>query len=281
MINPNTSIVCALRARRSFATTAHVSRPSNSPRTRLTGSSDDKLGNLQDDKHQVDLSDAPQTLATRSTENDVAHKTATPQSPRRSSQNASTELPLLRGMPVFDATFNAIRSGTKLMFNLPVIERSVQYLLPLAHSIVEQGPRVLARGPSSNASCTSPSHLPNFAGGEARGTDGYSSLSGRHRWDRDRDHDRFHGRETGRIKGPKLQHPHNHAWEPARVDIARTRHAIPTTTSVAWPDDCPGWRGKCHVGQYPIPRAASCNQGPGVRRISGPGRVETGHIRRV
>lgn len=46
---------------------------------------------------------------------------------------------LLLGMPVCDSTFNAVRSGRNLFIQTPGLVRSLQYLLPVAHSILDFG----------------------------------------------------------------------------------------------------------------------------------------------
>lgn len=48
--------------------------------------------------------------------------------------------PLLRGMPVYDSTFDAVRSGRDLFIQTDRSARSLQYLLPLINRILELRP---------------------------------------------------------------------------------------------------------------------------------------------
>lgn len=59
-------------------------------------------------------------------------------------QNIMRKRPLLRGMPVYDSTFNAVRSGKNLFIEAPIQSRALQYLLPVVHSVFEG---IWSRGP--------------------------------------------------------------------------------------------------------------------------------------
>lgn len=55
-------------------------------------------------------------------------------------KNIMRREPLLRGMPVYDTTFDAVRSGRNLFIQTERSVRSLQYLLPVMQSILESGP---------------------------------------------------------------------------------------------------------------------------------------------
>lgn len=55
-------------------------------------------------------------------------------------KNIMRREPLLRGMPVYDKTFDAVRSGRDLFIQTERSVRSLQYLLPVMQSILESGP---------------------------------------------------------------------------------------------------------------------------------------------
>lgn len=66
-------------------------------------------------------------------------------------ENIMQREPVLRGMPVYDSTFNAVRSGKNLFIKAPGPVRSLQYLLPAANSILEFGPCKHRRAPEPGA----------------------------------------------------------------------------------------------------------------------------------
>lgn len=55
-------------------------------------------------------------------------------------KNIMRREPLLRGMPVYDSTFDAVRSGRDLSIQTDRSSRSLQYLLPVIQSILELRP---------------------------------------------------------------------------------------------------------------------------------------------
>lgn len=54
-------------------------------------------------------------------------------------KNIMRSTPVLRGMPVYDSTFDAVRSGRNLFIQTALPTRSLQYLLPLIQSILDFG----------------------------------------------------------------------------------------------------------------------------------------------
>lgn len=55
-------------------------------------------------------------------------------------KNIMRREPLLRGMPVYDSTFDAVRSGRNLFIQTERPVRSLQYLLPVVQGIFDFGP---------------------------------------------------------------------------------------------------------------------------------------------
>lgn len=55
-------------------------------------------------------------------------------------KNIMRREPLLRGMPVYDSTFDAVRSGRNLFLHTERPVRSLQYLLPVVQGIFDFGP---------------------------------------------------------------------------------------------------------------------------------------------
>lgn len=54
-------------------------------------------------------------------------------------KNIMRKKPLLRAMPVYDSTFDAVLSGRNLFIKAPGQYRALQYLLPVAHSMLKHG----------------------------------------------------------------------------------------------------------------------------------------------
>lgn len=54
-------------------------------------------------------------------------------------KNIMRKKPLLRAMPVYDSTFDAVLSGRNLFIKAPGQHRALQYLLPVAHSMLKHG----------------------------------------------------------------------------------------------------------------------------------------------
>lgn len=54
-------------------------------------------------------------------------------------KNIMRSQPVLRGMPVYDATFDAVQSGRNLFIQTALSVRSLQYLLPVIQSILDFG----------------------------------------------------------------------------------------------------------------------------------------------
>lgn len=66
-------------------------------------------------------------------------------------KNIMRREPLLRGMPVYDSTFDAVRSGRDLFIQTDRSARTLQYLLPVIHSILELRPWQRRREVKSDA----------------------------------------------------------------------------------------------------------------------------------
>lgn len=179
-------VICAPRVPRSFATTLHVSRQNTPSRIQLpSGPSrrDDhpefETNKLKDDELQVHAESSFRSILRdvhlqreADRDDEVANNDQDKPKERRKESELDAEIrapqdfhsqlhptllanimqmrPLLRGMPVYDSTFDAVRSGRNLFIQAPCPSRTLQYLLPLAHSIIERGVCKRKHEPKSN-----------------------------------------------------------------------------------------------------------------------------------
>lgn len=77
-------------------------------------------------------------------------------------ENIMKTKPLLRGMPVYDSTFDLVQSGKNLLIEAPGPVRTLQYLLPLTHNILLDGDWRRERRPKLESSGQGPERPPEL-----------------------------------------------------------------------------------------------------------------------